>query len=249
MTYTRSRQSHIWLFAVVMLSLAVVMTSCSSSSVEPASSSVEPASSSVEPGSSSAEPTVRIRLSGSYAEYSSVEELAAAADVIVVATAGDTAHRAVEGDPANPGSGIPMVYREFSVDDILFDPNGYIEGATFYVSLFDTDKLIVDEQSDIKSGQRLLLFLDRVSADEVPAIRPLKQVFSPLSSDNGVFDVNDANEVTARSPAVTSLRKGESIQDKQPVVGSDGEERPTATSDVFSASLEQVREVITTASP
>jgi len=226
---------------VVMLSLAVVMTSCSSSSLEPGSSSVEPAS-------SSTEPTVRVRLSGSYAEYSSVEELAAAADVIVVATAGDIARRAVEGDSADPGSGIPMVYREFSVDDILFDPNGYIEGDTFYVSLFDTDKLIVDEQSDIKSGQRLLLFLDRVSADEVPAIRPLKQVFSPLSSDNGVFDVNDANEITARSPAVTSLRK-DNIQDNQPVVGSDGEERPTATSDAFSASLEQVREVIATAAP
>lgn len=230
MTYARKRHHHTRLLVIAMLSLAIATAGCSSAGS--ATSITEPA---------------RIRLTGAYAEYSSIKALAEAADVIAVATAGAVARRVVEGDPDVPGTGIPMMYQKFSVDDVLFDPNGYVKSDTIYVSLFDTDKLIVDEQKDIGVGQRLLLFLDRVSADEVPAIRPLDQVFSPLSSDNGVFDVNDAGLITARSAAVKSLLPSMSAQGTESVVvGPDGEEKPAGSYHAFTGSLGQIEDVVAT---
>ncbi len=158
------------------------------------------------------------------AEYSSVEELTLAADVVVVATANDTARHVVEG-------GIPVVYREFAVDEVIFDSSGFVGEDTIDVSLFDTDELVVEQQSDIVEGQRLLLFLDQVSVEEVAAIKPLAQVFSPLSSDNAIFDVSDSGAITPRSRAITKMRAAD-----------------TARSD-FTGTLDAVREVTAEAKP
>lgn len=140
--------------------------------------------------------------------YSSVEDLTAAADVVVVATATDSARRVVEGAGEREDGGIPMMYRVFTVNEVILDPHGFISGDTIDVSLFDTDELIAEQESEIATGDKLLMFLDRVGADEQVAagetntIKPLTQVFSPLSSDNGIFDVTGADAITARSSAI-----------------------------------------------
>lgn len=234
MTNARNRHHHLRLLAVAILSLTIVAVGCSPSSIEPRVSGAEPAAG-----------TERVHLFGTHAEYSSIEALAKASDVVVVATVGDDVRRAIEGDPDVPDSGIPMMYREFSVNEVLSDPSGYVQGDVIYVSLFDTDKLIVDEQKAIASGQQLLLFLDRVSVDEVPAIRPLDQVFSPLSSDNGVFDLSSTGEITARSPAVVSLLANAGTRGSETVVvGPDGEEKPAPSTTAFSAPLAQIRDLV-----
>ena len=148
----------------------------------------------------------RVRLDGTGPQYPTVEALTAAADVVVVAIPTDSQRRTVEGDPE---AGLPVVYREFTVGEVLFDPNGFVTSDTIDVSLLDTDQLLVDQQSDIRSGERLLLYLDRISAAEVTAIKPLEQVFTPLSYDNGILDVSEAGTLTARSSVLKALNDGD----------------------------------------
>ncbi len=180
-------------------------------------------------------------------EYSSIEGLSTAADVIVIATATDSARHVVEGEG---DGGIPTMYRVFTVDEVLFDPEGVV-GDTIDVTLFDTDEVIFDGESEIATGQELLMFLDRVTADtadEVAAIRPLTQVFSPLSSDNGIFDVSDSGTITARSSAIRKLRAAdETVADSPVQVTPEGEEIPEEQSRSFTSSLSEVRSVISTA--
>jgi hypothetical protein len=176
-------------------------------------------------------------------EYSSIEGLSTAADVIVIATATDSARHVIVGEG---DGGIPTMYRVFTVDEVLFDPEGVV-GDTIDVTLFDTDEVIFDGESEIATGQELLMFLDRVTADEVAAIRPLTQVFSPLSSDNGIFDVSDSGTITARSSAIRKLRAAdETVADSPVQVTPEGEEIPEKQSRSFTSSLSEVRSVIST---
>ena len=185
----------------------------------------------------------RLLIHASGAEYSSVEDLTVAADVVVIATASDTARHVSEG-------GVPVVYREFTVNEVLFDPSGFVKDDTIDVSLFDTDEVITDQQSEIVRGQRLLLFLGQVSAEEVATIKPLTQVFAPLSSDNAIFDVSDSGTITARSRAITGLWTGDTARSSSTVeVTPEGEEIPQERTSTFTDTLDAVREVTAEAKP
>ncbi len=144
------------------------------------------------------------RIAGSYPAYESVEALADRADLVAVGTVGGVATRQVEDT-----TGLPFVYLDVELDQTLADSTG-LRHDRIIVSVPDTDELEVEGLTPLEPGQRVLLFLERITAaDAPPGILPFDEVFVPLSRDNGVFDVAADGRVTARSPQVVAIRHTE----------------------------------------
>jgi hypothetical protein len=163
---------------------------------------------------------------GSKPAYESVEDLGGKADLVVVGVVGDVVARQAEET-----TDLPFVYISFSVDQVLGNSLAAQNTDSVIVSILDTDKLTVDGLTPLVSGQRVLLFLEKISAtDAPPGVIPFDEVFVPLSDDNGVFDVAADGSVTARSDVVVSVTS-EGVQDAResrpvPEVGKNGQETP-----------------------
>jgi hypothetical protein len=171
-----------------------------------------------------------------------LEELGRTADLVVVGVVGEVVLRKVEET-----TGLPFTYLEFSVSQVLGEQPTALTLDNLIVSTIDTDELIVDSLSPLVAGQRVLLFMERIRAADAPeGLVPFDEIFVPLSHDNGVFDVTDRGEVTARSDIVVSTTTAgvkSALEGRPPPeVSASGEENSSAPKLRFS--LETLESVI-----
>jgi len=177
--------------------------------------------------------------------YESIEDLVEAADSVVVGIpVGEVLRKTEEG------SGLPMVYWEVEVAEDLLGTASTEPDDTLIVSLLDTDLVVGERFSEFRQGEEVLLFLDRIRADEGPkGVVPFDTIFVPLSSDNGVFDLADDGIVVARTADVVSVPR-DGIEEAnatlpEPDRTEDGQIEDVDTGFRFRASLEEVRRLIT----
>jgi hypothetical protein len=123
--------------------------------------------------------------------YSSIEELLAYPDLdaVVIGTVIGIAGHEIDYGTSNPiertGSGIPIVFYEVEVTEVL---HGAVD-KTVIVSMIDTKSITVmsDNVTPCKTGEQLLLFLE--ARDSAHGIKSFDHFYTPVSLDNGVFDI------------------------------------------------------------
>lgn len=152
-------------------------------------------------GADDAEPSVHTRVT--YEAFESIRSLSVSSDVVVTGTVGDVLTRADDtGGNTATGAGVPMVYYEFQIDRVL--SNDKVDPVVVLGRL-DADALGINEQTVVRAGQDLLLFLDRVApTTESNNAVNAGVVYTTLSGDNGVLDIS-GDTATARSAVLTGL--------------------------------------------
>jgi hypothetical protein len=116
--------------------------------------------------------------------YTSIEELCASSnlDAVVSGTV-----KSVAGHDTNKG--IPLVFYEFEVSEVLF---GNVD-ETIIISLIDTGTKVKTSLDDsitpFIEGEKLLLFLGERDSSGLSCGSPFYHFYSPVSYDNGVFDI------------------------------------------------------------
>ncbi len=150
------------------------------------------------------------------AGYVTVEDLNANADAMVIGTVGDllATERDNSGEPEiddeGRAAGIPMAFYEFSVERVV---RGQVP-ATIVVSWLDLGQASnTEELSALSKGQHVVLWLDHLTADDMPGIESFADVWVPLSGDNGVMDIA-GDQATARSSVLTGLDSGSRVSDE-----------------------------------
>ena len=133
--------------------------------------------------------------------YSSIEELSAASDLVILGTVEGVAAREVDYGTADPdereGRGIPTVFYEVAVTETL---RGKAE-ATVIVSAPDVDQVSMGEEATaVRSGQQVLLFLREQTTEDAPGITAYDHFYVTVSLDNGVFDRSGGDLVVPRMP-------------------------------------------------
>ncbi len=127
--------------------------------------------------------------------YSTIEELAAASDLVVVGTVQGVVAREVDYGPANgygqSGAGVPMVFYGVAVTETLRGETRSI----VIVGAPDADDTSIGEAASLLSGQQLLLFLKQHTREVAPGIKSYEVFFAPVGLSNGVFDVIDSGLV------------------------------------------------------
>ncbi|MCJ7781054.1 MAG: hypothetical protein MUQ27_09525, partial [Acidimicrobiia bacterium] len=98
-----------------------------------------------------------------------------------------------ESDNNGPGNRVAL--REFKVSEVL---RGTADD-TIIIAGPDTATISSHETSPISEGDQLVLFLVEETAEEAPGISGFDRWYTPLSLDNGVFDVTN-NVATPRMP-------------------------------------------------
>jgi hypothetical protein len=125
--------------------------------------------------------------------YSSIEELCASSnlDAVVIGTVKGIADHDVS-------NGIPVVFYEFEVTEVL---HGVADG-TIIVSMIDTSTEIKtsldDSVTPFIAGEQLLLFLGERDSSGLSCGSPFYHFYTPISYDNGVFDILDGDIVSPR---------------------------------------------------
>ena len=148
-----------------------------------------------------AQPPTLQRTAAAFKGYTSVTGLAEDADVIVVGTVEGIVGRGWdEGSEGNPAPGIipdehtktPMAFYQVAVSEVLQgDP-----GATIIVARIDHTIRWDNNEKPLETGQEVLLFLDSIDNPDVFTIfKDRKDLYVPLSLDNGVFEVSDNKAV------------------------------------------------------
>ena len=135
--------------------------------------------------------------------YSSIEELSAASDLVVLGTVEGVVAREVDYGTADPderhGKGIPVVFYEVTVDETLRGE----AGSTIIVGAPDVDQVSMGESATaLRSGQQVLLFLEEQTAEDAPGITAYDQYYVTVSLDNGVFDRLGDDSVRPRMAGV-----------------------------------------------
>ena len=118
--------------------------------------------------------------------YTTVEDLAADANLIVYGTIGPVVSRQIDyGSATMKTDGIPMVFHQVKITETLKGPVHH----TVVVAVPDKDKIaFVGHSPDLKRNQGMILFLQSESATTAPGVTPLDNMYTPLSLDNGMFD-------------------------------------------------------------
>ena len=133
--------------------------------------------------------------------YSSIEELSAASDLVILGTVEGVTDREVDYGTAYPdqrqGQGIPTVFYDVAVTETL---RGKAE-ATVIVSAPDVDQVSMGEEATaVRSGQQVLLFLREQTTEDAPGITAYDHFYVTVSLDNGVFDRSGGDLVVPRMP-------------------------------------------------
>lgn len=138
-----------------------------------------------------------------YEPYGTVESLSKVSDVVAIGTIGALAGKGLDtGGNDAKGAGVPMLYYEFSVESVISGTN---VPSRIVIAWLDGEALGITDQGTFSAGQKLILFLDRVSGSSAAAPQGAAGPrFVVLSGDNGVLDVNGASAV-ARSNHLTRL--------------------------------------------
>ena len=123
--------------------------------------------------------------------YSSVEDLSAVADAVVVGTVQGVMAREVDYGIANTdelnAGGIPTVFYSVAVTETLRGDTRSI----IIVGAPDPDDTSIEGATALLSGQQVLLFLRMRTRENAPGIKSYETFFAPVSLINGVFDVLD----------------------------------------------------------
>lgn len=125
--------------------------------------------------------------------YGSIEELSDAPnlDAIVVGTV-----KNIAGHDTNKG--IPLVFYTFEVSEVLF---GNVD-ETIIISLIDTSSKtktsLNDYVTQFNEGEQLLLFLSERDSSGLSCGSPFYHFYTPVSYDNGVFDILDGDVAKPR---------------------------------------------------
>ena len=123
--------------------------------------------------------------------YSSVEDLSAVADAVVVGTVQGVMAREVDYGIARPdelnAGGIPTVFYSVAVTETLRGDTRSI----IIVGAPDPADTSIEGATALLSGQQVLLFLRMRTRENAPGIKSYETFFAPVSLVNGVFDVLD----------------------------------------------------------
>ncbi|MBD3389125.1 MAG: hypothetical protein GF414_09565 [Candidatus Altiarchaeales archaeon] len=132
--------------------------------------------------------------------YTSIEELAEASDAVVVGTVNGVAGSAIDYGTENPneifGKGHPVLFYEVAVKETL---KGETD-KTIIVGRTDPEHTITAQITALRDGEELLLFLEKVTSQEAPVVKPYGFTYTPMSLDLGVFDISDDGYAQSRMP-------------------------------------------------
>ena len=148
------------------------------------------------------------RTSVDMAFYSSIEQLSAASDLVVLGTAGEVVAREIDYGTSDPderqGQGIPTVFYRAAVTETLRGQ----AGATVIVAAPDVEEVSMGGQATaLRSGQQVLLFLKEQTANDAPGITAYDHFYVTVNLDNGVFDrVGDDSVQPRMSEAFEAVR-------------------------------------------
>ena len=184
------------------------------------------ACSTVTPTATTAVPNTQVGGAGASVDmpvYSSIEQLSAASDLVVLGTVKGIVAREVdygsEGPGEGQGQGQPIVFYEIEVNETLRGK----AGATVVMAAPDVNEISTGgEATALRSGEQVLLFLVE---EDAPGITAYNDYYVTVSLDNGVFDRLDGDMVTPRM--VGTLEKAEyRLSEVRGMVMSDGSLRP-----------------------
>ena len=130
--------------------------------------------------------------------YSSIEELSAASNLVVLGTVEGVVAREVDYGTSDPderqGQGIPTVFYQVAVTETLRGQ----AGAMVIVAAPDVEQVSMGGQATaLRSGQEVLLFL---KAEDAPGITAYDHYYVTLRLDNGVFDRVGDDSFQSRMP-------------------------------------------------
>lgn len=150
--------------------------------------------------------------------YTSIEELTAASDTVVIGTVKGVAGRVVDygkSDPAERfGMGVASVFYEVNVTDVL---KGGTD-STIFVYTLDPEIICSESSSALRANERVLLFLGERKAENSPTIvSPCDKFYVIVSLDNGVFDVLPGGIVEPRMPEVFAKYSADGVVVEAPV--------------------------------
>lgn len=132
--------------------------------------------------------------------YTGLEELSAASDAVVIGRVGPVVGREIDFGTAEMdervGDGVAVVFYEVEVLEVLL---GNV-ADTIVVSGPDTEVITSLEATPLRSGERVVLFLAEQTTAEAPGITAFGFFYTPLSLDNGVFDVIAEDRISPRMP-------------------------------------------------
>ena len=127
--------------------------------------------------------------------YSSIEELAAASDLVVAGAVQGIVAREVDYGAAivneQGGRAAPIVFYGVAVTETLRGDTRSI----IIVGAPDPDDTSIDRAMALASGQQILLFLKMKTEEDAPEIKSYQTFFVPLGLSNGVFDLLEAGLV------------------------------------------------------
>jgi hypothetical protein len=136
--------------------------------------------------------------------FGSVEELTAAANLVVEGVVRGVAGRELDYGTANLEEragepGVPFVYYDIEIIDTL-------KGATtasIVVGNVDGENLISDQITPLEPGDRVLLFLiEQIREQDSPGLTMFDFYYTTLSLDAGIFDVLSDGTIRPRAPAL-----------------------------------------------
>ncbi len=124
--------------------------------------------------------------------YSSIEDLASDADLVVIGTVQEVAGRQIDHGTTDPdliaqGDGVPVVFYRVDVTERLQGTSN----ETIVVVGTDLSKrpLAAHEESPLRRGQQVLLFLETRTTTTAPGITLFDLFYVPLNMETGVFDL------------------------------------------------------------
>ena len=140
--------------------------------------------------------------------YSSIEELSAASDLVVLGVVEGVVGREIDYGTAEPderhGQGVPIVFYEVKVTETLRGE----AGGTIILGGPDVDQVSMGEEATaLRSGQQVLLFLKEETTEDAPGITTYDRFYVTVSLDNGVFDRVDDDSVQPRMPEVFEVAR------------------------------------------
>lgn len=145
--------------------------------------------------------------------YSSIAELSnvQGLNAVVIGTVKGIAGHKIDYGTSNPiertGKGIPSVLYEVNVTEVLL---GVID-KNIIVSMIDTEAVIVPHYvTPFEIGQELLLFLKVKNIDNSSDIKSFANFYTPVSLDNGVFDILPDDLVSPRLESAFNLSSDKS---------------------------------------
>lgn len=128
--------------------------------------------------------------------YASVSSMAKASELVALGRMGSLVTKR-EDNGGNPGTpGIPMAFYGFTVEKSL--KGAEPASRDIVISWFDVDKVDAGVLPLPAAGRKVILYLDRLEASEVPGLADLAPLYSPVAGDAAVLEVDEAGLVTAR---------------------------------------------------